>query len=66
MVDSTESVDTADADIRHTDVLVAVSDTGPGIPREELPKIFEAYRTIPAGSGRRDSGSTFFFTLPRT
>jgi len=29
-----------------------VSDTGPGIPREELPQIFEAYRTIPAGSGK--------------
>ena len=84
---------TVHADIRDSDVLVSVSDTGPGIPREELPKIFEAYRTIPAGSGRRDgtglglyiskgiierhggriwveskveSGSTFFFTLPRT
>jgi signal transduction histidine kinase len=84
---------TVHADIRDRDVLVAVSDTGPGIPREELPKIFEAYRTIPAGSGRRDgtglglyiskgiverhggriwvesevgSGSTFFFTVPRT
>jgi signal transduction histidine kinase len=84
---------TVHAEIRDSDVLVAVSDTGPGIPREELPKIFEAYRTIPAGSGQRSgtglglyiskgiierhggrvwvesevgSGSTFFFTLPRT
>jgi signal transduction histidine kinase len=34
------------------DVTVSVADTGPGIAREDLPNIFEAYR-----SGRRDAGS---------
>ncbi|PYR34314.1 MAG: hypothetical protein DMF93_23725 [Acidobacteria bacterium] len=34
------------AELREKDVLIAVGDTGPGISREELPNVFEAYRTI--------------------
>jgi signal transduction histidine kinase len=35
------------AEIRGDDVVVAVGDTGPGIPREEFQSIFEPYHTIP-------------------
>jgi len=34
------------AEVRDGDVLVAVSDTGPGIPRDKLQTIFEPYQTI--------------------
>ena len=34
------------AEIRDRNVLIAVRDTGPGIPRESLQSIFEPYRTI--------------------
>jgi len=34
------------AETQDRDVLISVSDTGPGIPQQELTNIFEAYRTV--------------------
>ena len=51
------------AERRDGDVLIAVSDTGPGIPRNELDKIFEAYRTIEhARHGRTGTGLGLYIT----
>ena len=72
------------------ELLIAVADDGPGIPRENLPHIFDRYwrgqasykgtglglpisQSIVAAHGGRiwvdsqvGSGTTFYFTLPRT
>jgi signal transduction histidine kinase len=42
------------AELHGDEVLVAVSDTGPGIPREEFRNIFEPYHT---GSGLEKCGT---------
>ena len=51
------------AEARDGDVLIAVSDTGPGIPRDELQSIFEAYRTIERqGQGKSGTGLGLYIT----
>jgi len=47
------------AEARDNEALVSVSDTGPGIPREEFENIFEPYRTVQA-QGNRGTGLGLF------
>lgn len=39
------------------DVIVSVEDTGPGIPHDDLPKVFEEFRQLDGSSSRRHGGS---------
>jgi len=46
-------------------VAVSVSDTGPGIPPEELPRIFEAFRQADSTATRRHGGSGLGLAIAR-
>jgi len=50
------------AEVRDHDVLVAVSDTGPGIPQQELHSVFEAYHTSQRTGQQVGTGLGLFIT----
>ncbi len=52
---------TLEAEAREADVLTAVTDTGPGIPPDELLSIFEPYRTI-RRQGKAGTGLGLYIT----
>jgi signal transduction histidine kinase len=47
------------AEAHDRDIVVAVVDTGPGIPQDEFPSIFEPYFTVPRG-GKSGTGLGLF------
>ena len=55
---------------RDGEIAFSVGDTGAGIPREYLPRVFEPFVQVPsapaggAGLGLSGRGSTFTFTVP--
>jgi signal transduction histidine kinase len=53
---------TCRAGVRDGEVLVAVSDTGPGIPAEQLESIFEPYRTVQPRDGASGTGLGLYIT----
>jgi signal transduction histidine kinase len=53
---------TCRAEVRDGEVLVAVSDTGPGIPAEQLEHIFEPYRTVQPREGTTGTGLGLYIT----
>jgi signal transduction histidine kinase len=57
-----EDTVTLRADVRDRDVLVAVSDTGPGIPTKELKSVFEAYHTSQRLGQQVGTGLGLFIT----
>jgi len=44
---------------------ISVSDTGPGIAREDLPKLFQPFRQLEGGLNRRHSGSGLGLNISR-
>ena len=48
---------TVRAVVRDHDVVVSVSDTGPGIRPEDIPKVFEEFRQLDGSTRRRHEGS---------
>jgi len=47
------------------DLIVAVSDTGPGIPPEDLPKVFEEFRQLDGSTRRKEGGSGLGLTISK-
>jgi DNA-binding response OmpR family regulator len=48
---------TVRAEVRDRDVVVSVSDTGPGMRPEDVPKVFEEFRQLDGSTRRRHEGS---------
>ena len=53
-----------EATAEETDVIIAVSDTGPGIPQNQIPRLFQKFRRLP-GSEKKASGSGLGLVLTR-
>jgi two-component system sensor histidine kinase CpxA len=47
-------------------VTVTISDTGPGVPEDELPKIFDAFYRVDASRNRQTGGSGLGLAIVRT
>ena len=47
-------------------ILITVSDCGPGVPKEELPKIFDAFYRVDASRNRQTGGSGLGLAIVRT
>jgi two-component system heavy metal sensor histidine kinase CusS len=45
---------------RENEIVIAVSDTGPGVSAEEAPFLFDKYRTAHAARGQESSGLGLF------
>ncbi len=52
-------------DERGDSVVLTVSDTGTGIPEDELPRIFERFHRVPGASGRTQEGSGIGLSMVR-
>jgi signal transduction histidine kinase len=52
------------ASVRDKQVILAVSDTGPGIPNDQLPQLFQKFRRLPS-SDKKASGSGLGLVVAR-
>ena len=51
---------------QHEGITISISDSGPGVPREELPKIFDAFYRVDASRNRQTGGSGLGLAIVRT